>query len=593
MRLPQWVVDALPAALRDELASFESLLRPAEQVLCPRAMHTATSTQLSFANTLIDKMTSERWSITAQTIEVAADGTGFLSFNIDANGHIMSFGVRANQPLPNSEARLFRDTEVECFGVLANGPFDRRSWEQDDQEFVRDLWRGRAGEQVLGWTIASRGHAFESTIQALAAGGQPSRERILSSNGYLLRNGGFYGNGRIGTRAWASYAHAGWPFESPYHVDLFTLYLWRVVSYAICEAAARARSGQAARLDPAIKRYFGVGNASGLGTVAALVRWPERLSSFVLPREIALAYVMSRPAPIPAYAVERVTRQLKRIAQAYDHALDPGDGLVEPRVRVATALRQIAVDAERLGGDADCFGERPWLGLADAAARHDSREAIDQLRSCVIDAYSEVRPLRSLPAVSASYVRDVHPEMTVDELRGIIETRYRWLLEIDFGSETARHFFWYRSEENGENRRGERSVDLGVERETFVDTAGAVRRLYDFLLSLPADQTVGEFLLCEPDHTAAVRRVQIAGESPYSELQADVCDQNFRASDGIRTFLAILGIDMAVPATTRWVRGVFFQGAPLPDDLIRGGAGEWRFPTYDGTDLDTVVCDGA
>ena len=67
-----------------------------------------------------------------------------------------------------------------------------------------------------------------------------------------------------------------------------------------------------------------------------------------------------------------------------------------------------------------------------------------------------------------------------------------------------REFFWYRSEENGENRRGERSVDIGVERETFIDVAGTARRLYDFLRGLPADDRRVRFLLEEPEHSVGV-----------------------------------------------------------------------------------------
>src|SRR5262249_14902605 len=152
--------------------------------------------------------------------------------------------------------------------------------------------------------------------------------------------------------------------------------------------------------------------------------------------------------------------------------------------------------------------------------------------------------------------RELAPAMRLERVRELIETEYSWVLELDFSTETARHFFWYRSEENGENRRGERSVDVGVERETFIDVARSGRRLYDFVVSLPPTMTVGEFLLSDPEHTLAVRRVQTAGDNPYSELRADICAKDFLASDGIRSFLAILGLETATPASRRWVRGV-------------------------------------
>lgn len=579
VRLPEWAVRALPEPIREELSSIEPLLRAPEQVLSPAALHTITSTRLSFANTLIEKMTRERWQFRLNALDIAADGSGFLSFEIDAAGHVMTFAVQANPPMPVDRVTLFRDDDTDLFAALLDGPFDQERWEHERDQFGAAVWRGRAGDRCFGWTIARVGRAFEPTIQALAEGRQPDRELLLESGGRLLRNGGYYGNGRMGTRSWMGYAHAGWPFESPYHVEMLALYMWRLTGFAICDAAARARSESAAQLRTEVKRYMGVGNASGLGTVAVQVRWPERLSSFILPREIAFAYAMSRRAPVSDGAVATVKRLLHRAAESYSHT--PDSERAEPRQIVAEGLMQIAERVDRLAADPDALGDRPWLRLVCESEELASREAVELLRSFLVEAYPETAGLSTLPAVAAAQPRELAPEMTLATLREVIETEYSWVLELDFSSETARHFFWYRSEENGENRRGERSIDIGVERETFIDVAGSVRRLYDFLHSLPPDMTVGEFLLSEPEHTLAVRRVQIAGDNPYSELRADICAEDFLASDGIRAFLAILGLETADPFSRRYVRGVFYRGAPLPEDLADGIERDWRFPTYD------------
>lgn len=578
--LPAWAVAALPPKLYEERAAIQGMMRRPDDVLSPVALHTTVATRLSFANTLVGKMTRENWKIQLEECSIAGDGTGELRFRIDANGREMSFVVLANPPMPVERVTLFRDTETDYFGVLFDGRYDSRAWQREKQQFDAALWRGRAGPEVLGWTIARRGRAFEPAVQALAEGGQPDDDLIIAGGGYLLRNGGYYGNGRMGTRAWLGYARAGEPFESPYHVDLFALYLWRLVSFTICDAAARARSERAAALAPHVKRYLGVGNSSGLGTVAALIRWPERLSSFILPREIALAYARSRPAPVGQAAISTVLRLLAGSAESYARTPDPGDDLVEPPVQVAQALAKIADLAQRLAEDAQAFGPLPWSRLADQAADYGSREAVALLHSFLIDAYPETDDLRVIPGRATDVMHDVRPSMSLARLRELIEQNYNWVLNIDFGSTTARHYFWYRSEENGENRRGERSVDLGVENETFVDVAGVVRRLYDFLPALDPGMTVGEFLLSDPEHTLAVRRVQLSEDMPYSELQADVCDEWFLASDGIRTFLSILGLELAAPTSRRYVRGVFYRGAPIPSDFVAGEVRDWRFPTF-------------
>lgn len=587
--IPAWAIDAMPAEVRAELDEFATLMRDPADVLSPTALHTITATRFSFANTLVERMVAEHWKIDLRTVRIAADGTGYLGYELEAAGLTMSFGCYAYPPMDVDRVSLFRDPETDYFAVLAAGPLDEELMQHERDQFDTDLWRGRADDRVYGWTVARRGRLFEPVVAALADGNQPSRDAILKSGGYLLRNGGYYGNGRMGTRAWAGYARDGWPFESPYHVDLMTLYMWRLVGFDVADALARARGDHAVELDPGVKRYLGVGNSSGLGTIAALVRWPNRMASFVLPREIALAYAKSRRAPIDENATRTVGSLLRRARETYATVPDPGAGLVEPRLTVADALERIAAQVDRLAEDPGRFGQRPWLELAERSTEYGSAEAVDLLHSFLIDAYPETAPLRRLPVVGARQPWRVDPVMTLGALRELIEMRFAWVLEIDFAGETARHFFWYRSEENGENRRGERSVDVGVERETFIDVSGAVRRLYDFILSLREDMTVGRFLLEEPEHTLTVNRVQLAGTVPYSEFQADICDAGFRASDGIRAFLALLGLEIATPVSARWVRGVFFRGAPLPADIAAGADVDWRFPTYPDDHVEVTV----
>jgi hypothetical protein len=166
--------------------------------------------------------------------------------------------------------------------------------------------------------------------------------------------------------------------------------------------------------------------------------------------------------------------------------------------------------------------------------------------------------------------RDVAPEMPLTQLRTIVDKRFAWALQIDQSADGARYHFWYKSEENGENRRGERDLDPGVEWETFVDVVGAVQALsvaLDDALAVDPNCTVGRFLLDEPDHAMIVSRVQMAAELPYTELCANVIDKEFRPCDAIRFFLSVLGIDLPDPASILWVRGVFFAGAPLATEL--------------------------
>lgn len=47
--------------------------------------------------------------------------------------------------------------------------------------------------------------------------------------------------------------------------------------------------------------------------------------------------------------------------------------------------------------------------------------------------------------------------------------------------------------------------------------------------------------------------------------------------DGIRFLLSTMGLESSHPHNTRWVRGVFLQGAPLLEDIAAGVREDWVF----------------
>jgi hypothetical protein len=503
-----------------------------------------------------------------------------MAYDIEAEELRISFGVYVYPPLPvddSGKPQMFRSMKREFLGILLDGPVDVERFNRERQEFDDRMWRGRSDPTVYGWTIASRGtRSFDQVVQALADGHQPDLDRLDATGGYILRNGGYYGNGRMGTRAWTSYAGTDRALSTPYHVDLFSVYLWRLASFDLAEATARARNPRSATLDPHIKRHLGIGNSSGLGTVAALQRWPGRFAAAMLAREMAFAYVKSRKAPVGPERLQQLGELLFNAAVAYRAAPAVDPALLESRGQVADALMRIHADAEQLSQQAShTAGGYPWRQLADDAIDYGSGEAVEVLHSLLLELYPEVDQFDQVVNVGSVRQRLVDPSMTVAELRSILETHFGWALRLDLTSTGKREFFWYRSEENGENRRGERSVDIGVERETFIDVAGTARRLYDFLRGLPDQTTVGRFLLEDPEHSVGVARAQLAADSPYTEIHASVCDADFLASNGIRAFLALLGIELPTPHSGRWVRGLFFRGAPLPEDLAQGIVGTW------------------
>lgn len=579
--IPPWVFDELPAAMAEKLRAAAPYVRSPKTVMSAETMHGMSASRLSFAQTLVTKMAEQRWQITLQQCEIAEDSTGYMAYDIRVGDTQMSFGVFVYDPLPPGKVRLFRENQVEFLGILLEGPIDEERFRAEKAQFDAEVWRGRTNSDVLGWTIAGRGtRMFDRVVDALVAGEQPSIEDVDANGGYILRNGGYYGNGRMGSRSWRRIASEEGPLSAPYHVDLFSVYLWRLVSLDLVEATAKRRNADAVALDPRIRRHVGIGNSSGLGTVAALIRWPERTSTFVLARELAFACAVA--STVTEANACRLEKSLANAAAAYRAAPGAPEELIEPRDHVAAALDKIAPLARSAPTG------RPWAEIVDHAQVFDSVEAVEVLRALLVDLDPElvclsriIRPIGDAPVITP----EVDPLMSVGELRDAIDAQYAWVATANLTGPGKREFFWYRSEENGENRRGERSVDVGTERETIIDITGMVRRLTDFLRGYDAETSVGRFLLEEPEHALTVARVQLAARMPYSEVQASVCDEEFVASTAIRCFLALLGIELPTPHSGRWVRGLFYRGAPLPPEIAEGIEGEWGIGATHPTSL--------
>ena len=66
---------------------------------------------------------------------------------------------------------------------------------------------------------------------------------------------------------------------------------------------------------------------------------------------------------------------------------------------------------------------------------------------------------------------------------------------------------------------------------------------------------------------------------PLSEIRANPLDADFVPLSFISCLKAVWGIQKAHPKSQGWVRGTFYQGAPLPEDLRNGTDDYWLYPS--------------
>src|SRR5262249_14936042 len=163
--------------------------------------------------------------------------------------------------------------------------------------------------------------------------------------------------------------------------DIFALYMYRLIGFDFVEEIARARAPTAARLSTPVKHYLGVGNESGIGMVAALVRWPHWLSAFCFAREFCLGFALSERKPIERKRLQALSNLLQRAARYYresDRSVDPA---VEDRKRIAaelTAVGKLVSELLENGTLEGASSEHPFAALLAIVKRCFSPNTAEQ-----------------------------------------------------------------------------------------------------------------------------------------------------------------------------------------------------------------------
>ncbi|HSH43253.1 MAG TPA: hypothetical protein VK973_14110, partial [Arenicellales bacterium] len=445
----------------------------------------------------------------------------------------------------------------------------------DMRRLAANVPRQEAGRYSAAELVLSRANKsvrlFEHVCDSLASGRQPDTARITDV-GYLMRTTAVYGNGKFGISDRGRIA--GRPeLAGPFQAEMLTVYLIRCFTHDHVEHVARRRSaGRFVPLRRDLKRFLGIGNATGLGMAPFLVNHPILIHNWVQARETALARVRGVDRAEPA----RRRRFGKLLARCRIHAA---------QWRVADALQQAGIDAlerelrsiERFCEEGVLDDDRPWDALYRLAEARMSLETQECLAGLMIELYPElVDELEEGMSAQSDSVLD--PAASVGRLRRLVEELYGWALEVDFRQPDSQRWFWYMSEAKLEPRLGEREVDEGADRELPLAVARDVQALHRRLGSLDPATPVAKLLLAEPGLRHVVRRVQTTGAYPYSEIRDNLVGAGCRPIDLLRFKLAFFGASKFDPKSDRWTRITMYQGAPLADELTAADADDWCFP---------------
>ncbi|GGK73631.1 hypothetical protein [Amphritea balenae] len=561
-----------PAAIKAALRGDNALpLRPINQVMDLERLGAIHQSRLSFMRTLVRRIMRERWQIEPARFELDDQGYGTVIYEIKTPNKLYNFVLFSDYLSPDERNDRVIATKWDLTMALVDGEVDDIYLEKLRQNVPKQE-AGRVDARVFVLSRANRSaRNFDYVVDQLANGKQPDVAQIAKV-GYLYRTTAVYGSGKLGMADWEKVASRHADFARPFAAEMFVCLMLRNFSLLQAEHIAQHKAPETYNpMQPEIKRFFGIGNSTGLGMAPYLINHPLLINQWVEMRELALARV-------------RVLGNINnRIQQQFPELLE----------RCAAHTAQTVTEDEWQTGnnqqvlkDLDAIREHTqngfdsWEDLLQWSEDNCSLQGQEMLVSVMLELYPElVDDLEDYH--SAEEFLDLDPVMPLQQLKQVIEDRYQWALTFDFGAEGAKDTFWYRSEEKMEPRLGDARDEDGKEKEMALGVAYAVRRCYDQLSEYMAEHpehSTARFMVAQPKLRGIVRRIQSMNRCIYGDIQANLLDREILPMHLLRAKLAFFGVGKFDPRSKLWVRNTMFQGAPLLEDIGKTFNDDWFMP---------------
>ncbi|WP_132746479.1 hypothetical protein [Scopulibacillus darangshiensis] len=550
----------------------KTLMRSPEVVMNPKQLGSFRQTRISFSRSLLRKMMREQWVIKNSAKQLDDNGYGHFIYEIDTKQGLLTF-IAFSDEIDEAERndRVISEKWDITFalieGRMTHQKYNHLKSELPKQEF------GRGTEQDIVWSRANKStRMFNYIVNALSAGEQPDPKE-LAKVGYILRTTAFYGNGKFGVASYKK-LNKTHPLYGAFRAQMLAAYLLRHFSFELVEHIAAAASGHAVSLEPEIKRYLGIGNATGLGMVPFLIKHPKLVNRWLLLRELALARAKNN------WMTEGDVNQLQHFLNAAIDYLKEYPAIdtalfAEP-LGVAGELAFIKQELSRMYEHHK--GGIKWHMFTSLVEPRIDSESQEFLNTLLIELFPEqVDCLGEETTVDESY--ELEPGMTVQRLMTIIQSQYSWVFQFDFTKKEEKYYFWYRSAEKEEPRIGIRGSDPGEAYEMEMNIAEDIQNLYDTLIHYPDTQNyVSLFLLKYPRFRNTVRRIQSLEGLEFAEIRGNLQNKGMLPIQLMRCKLSLFGADRFDPKSNKWVRITLYQGAPLISDLTETCDDHWAFP---------------
>ena len=517
--------------------------------------------KLSFLRSFIREF--KQWNYKRNLFDLDKNGYGTAIYSFEKNGRNYSLVCFAQHIELHERSDRVIATKWDAAFVLHDGvptkkDIDRLRDNVPKQEIGRvsykELTLSRANKSV---------RAFEHVVESLSQGRQPDKD-LLSKVGYLYRTTAVYGSGKFGLADRFRIKDRK-EICGPFRLEMMLVYLVRQFTFDQVNHIAKSKNpNKAIKLDEDIARNLGIGNSTGLGMAPFIVNHPTLLHNWIYCREKALKEIRS---------IENVyIDDFNLFKDCFDKSkLSINTWLTDSQFQI-NKIKSLKSDLSKFTQylESDCSTKINylWNQIYIWVEKNLGEECIEYIVSMMMEPYDKiVDPLINNMSSEEEKYFNIPAHRKVSDLKIIIESNYKSIIEIDFKKKNSTANFWFISKNKEEPRVANRYEESGSELEQPLAIARDTKLLYEKVLKAKQTDTVAEFLLNNDDVRHVVRRAFIVEQFPYSEIQDNTISATLVPIDMLRLKLSFFGAVKFDPRSDKWLRINMYQGAPLPHEM--------------------------
>ena len=517
--------------------------------------------KLSFLRSFLKEF--KDWKYSRDLFELDENGYGRAVYSFKKDNRTYSMVCFANQLNDDERSDRVIATKWDAGFVLHDGTPTKKDLDRLNENVPKQEI-GRLSYKELTLSRANKSvRVFDHVVDSLSKGKQPDKN-ILSKVGYLYRTTAVYGSGKFGLADRFRIKNRK-EIYGPFRLEMMLVYLIRQFTFDQVNHIAKCNNPRkSVELDKDICRNLGIGNSTGLGMAPFIINHPTLLNNWILARETALKKIREiKEVKISdsKFFFEYLKKSIKNITSWHT------DSEFQQK-KIKELLNDLNKFILYLEKEFNFDQDYPFNAIYLWSENNLCDESIEYIVSMMMEPYDDIiTPLTNQMSSEEEKYFNIPTNKTVNDLKNILENKYKNILKIDFSKKENNQNFWFISKNKLEPRVANRYIEDGSNLEEPLAIARDIKKLYERLSNQKNILLIGKFLIENNDLRHIVRRAFLIEKFPYSEIQDNTIGSNLIPIDMLRLKLSFFGAVKFDPKSDKWLRICMFQGAPLPTEL--------------------------